>query len=53
VTCQEKAVGVDVPTVDPLAGVRSAIEGLAASAGGADANKAAESTAAARAARGM
>jgi hypothetical protein len=53
VTCQENVVGEDGLIVDAFCGVISVMEGAAASAGGADASSTADSTAAARAARGM
>ena len=49
----ENVVGADGLSVEAFCGAISVIEGAAASAGGADASRAADSTAAARAARGM
>jgi hypothetical protein len=53
VTCHENVVAEDGLSVDAFCGAINVMEGAAASAGGADASSTADSTAAARAARGM
>jgi hypothetical protein len=53
VTFHENVVGEDGLSVDAFCGASKVMEGAAASAGGADASSTADSTAAARAARGM